>query len=187
MAAGNVARILRGPGRLVIGPTNLSNAYPYGGTEVGKTTLCALQSFGTPFRVESEGLGEAIDILEGNKRFVFGCFLRGWDDDAVDKFNSSSNYSAGGTTQHAVLKEPGSKVPGETAIGRAVILLYVPDDLIHVPALLIYRGIATWPEGEDIKFQRGAELGIALTVDCLRDGNNLIYSMGRFADLSLTA
>ena len=84
MDAGNVSRIIRAPGRIIIGPTNLAAADPYGGTEVGKSNLCTLQSHGTPFRVESEALGEATDILEANKRFVFACFIRGWDDDAVN-------------------------------------------------------------------------------------------------------
>jgi hypothetical protein len=186
VVAGNVARILRGPGRVVIGPTNLAAAYPYGGTEVGKTNQFALQSFGTQFRIESEGLGEATDILEANKRFVAALFVRGWDDDAVEQFFSSSNYAAGGTSAHAVLSEPGTKVPGESAIARAVKLLYVPDDIIHVPSLLIYRGIPDWTEASELAFQRGSELGIPLTIDCLRDGNGNTLSIGMLADLSLT-
>ncbi len=186
MASGSVARIMRGPGQIVIGPTDLSSpSTNYGGTLVGKTTQCALQSLGTPFRIESEALGEATDVLEANKRFVFVCFVRGFDDAAVEQFFSTSNYAAGGTTQHAVLSEPGTKVPGESALGRAVILLYVPDDVIHVPALLIYSGIADWPEGEELKFQRDSELGLSLSVECLRDSNGSTYSIGRVADLSL--
>ena len=186
MAAGSVARIMRGPGQIIIGPTNLSSpSTNYGGTLVGKTTQCALQSLGTPFRIESEALGEATDVLEANKRFVFVCFVRGFDDDAVKQFFSTSNYAKGTTTQHAVLSEPGTKVPGESAYDRAVILLYVPDDVIHIPALLIYSGIADWPEGEEFKFQRGSELGISLAVECLRNSSDKTYSIGRLADLSL--
>ena len=32
MAAGNASRILRAPGRLVVNPSDLSTAYPYGGS-----------------------------------------------------------------------------------------------------------------------------------------------------------
>jgi len=189
MVAGNVARVIRAPGQISIGPTDLSTAgsnNAYGGTLIGKTNGVVLQPMGTPFRVESEALGEATDILEPNKRWVFSCFVRGWDDDAVEKMFSSANYAAGGTSQHAVYSEPGTRVPGESAIGRAVILLYVPDDIIHVPALLLYRGIPEWAEGGEVMFQRGQELGIPLTVDCLRDGNGNLLSMGRISDLSLT-
>lgn len=187
MVAGDVARIIRAPGRVVIGPTDLSAAYPYGGVEIGLTTLCAIQSFGTPFPVLYESLGEAGEVLEGNKSFVFTCFVRGIDDNAVEQLWSSANYSAGSVSAHAVLKEPGTRVPGEGGIARAVILLYTPDDIVHVPSLLIYRGVPDWGDGAEMLFQRGSELGIPIAINCLRDGNNLIYSMGRHSDLSLTA
>ena len=87
MAAGNASRILRAPGRLVVGPTDLRLSYPYGGTEVGKTRLVTLSSLGAGFRVECEGLGgEPSDILEAPAHYVFSCYLRGWDDDALEKF-----------------------------------------------------------------------------------------------------
>lgn len=200
MASGNVARIIRAPGRLVVGPTDLSAAYPYGGTEVGKTNVCVLQPQGSVYRVEYEALGEIGDILEADVRYVFACFLRGWDDDAVSLL-MSGRYVAGSTTQHATLQEPGpnglaydsgggawtgSRVPGSSALDRAVVLLYVPDDLIHVPALLVYRGVCEWSDGAQVAFQRREELGIPLTVDCVRDTNDNIVRIGRLADLSLT-
>jgi len=186
MAAGDVARVIRAPGRIVIGPTTAfaTTAYPYGGTEIGKSNLCVLQPAGTPFRVESEALGEATDILEPNNRYVFSCFLRGWDDDGVQQM-LAGGYNAGATTQHAFFDVP-QNVPGASSIGRAVILAYVPDDLIHSDGALIYRGIPDWSEGAEIAFQRGPEFGIPLSVDCLRDGNGNLLRVGRLADLSLT-
>ena len=184
MAAGDAARVIRAPGRIVIGPTNLSTTYPYGGTEVGKSNLCAVLPIGTPFRVECEGLGEASDILEPNNHYVFACFLRGWDNDAVQQL-LAGGYNAGATTQHAFFDVP-QNVPGASSIGRAVILLYVPDDLVHTPAVLIYRGIPDWSEGSELSFQRGSDLGIPLAVDCLRDANANMLRIGRLADLSLT-
>ena len=186
MAAGNVSRIIRAPGRIVIDPTNLSNAYPHGGTEVGKSNLCVVQSTGTPFRVESEGLGEATDILESEKRYVFSCFMRGWDDDGVLKWFSNASVVSTGATQHARFTEPGTRVPGESTSTRSVILLYVPDDLIHSMAVLVYNGIPDWAEGLELALQRGTEFGLPIAVDCMRDTNNNMIQMGRFADLSLT-
>lgn len=84
MAPGKSSRTIRASGRLVVGPTDLSTAYPYGGTEVGRTQLVVVQSHGEFYRVEGEGIGKATDVLEGSQRHTFSCFLRGWDDDAVD-------------------------------------------------------------------------------------------------------
>jgi hypothetical protein len=177
---------MRASGHIVVGPTDLSIAHPYGGTEIGKVNQCILQPQGTSFRVENEGLGEATDVLEPDNLWTFGCFLRTWDDDAIEKLFSSVSYSVGAVSGHAVYSVPGTRVPGKSALGRAIILLYVPDDLIHVDALLIYSGIAEWTEGAEIAFQRHAELGIPFTLDCLRDSNGNILRIGRFVDLSLT-
>ena len=74
MASGNVSKVLRAPGRLVIKPTDLSVEFPYGGIEVGKTKLVVLTSFNTSVRIEGEGLGnEASDIL------VDGLNRAGWE------------------------------------------------------------------------------------------------------------
>lgn len=169
----------------MVGPTNLATAYPYGGTEVGKARLCVLQPRGTGFRVMSEGLGEATDVLESSNEYVFSCFLRGWDDDAVAQF-FSGGYTAGSTSKHAVWAEPGTTTPGASALGRAVVLLYVPDDVIHVPAVLIYRGVPDWTPGSELALQRGEELGLPVTLECLRDANDNILAVGLLADLSLT-
>ena len=191
MAAGNVSRIIRSPGKIVIGPTNLSNAYPHGGTEIGKTNMCALAVLGTSFRIDCEGLGEATDVLARNNHYIFSCFLRGWDDDAVQLL-MKPNYAAGSVSGHALYREPGtggdSKEPGESSLNRAVILLFVPDDLIHVPSMIIYSGIPNWSDGAELLFRRGfdEELGIPLAVECLRDSNGNILRIGRFADLALT-
>lgn len=200
MAAGNVSRVIRAPGRLVLNPSNLAAAYPYGGTEIGKTNVCMLRPLGSVYRVEYEALGEVGDVLEANKRYVFSCFCRGWDDDAVAQLFSRA-YSAGGTSQHAQFSEPGPNgltynsgtgewegtlAPGSSAITRAVVLLYVPDDTTHVPAVLIYRGIPDWSDGAQVALSRRDELGIPVTLECLRDANDNILTVGRLADLSLT-
>lgn len=184
MAAGSVARVIRSPGRLVADPTDLSLDFPHGGTEVGKTRLAVLQSFGSNFRVECEGLGQATDVLEGPNQFVFSCLLRGWDDDAVAKF-LSGNYIQGGVSRHAVYSAPGSKVPGASALGRVVTLLLEPDDPIRNPSVLIYRGIPDWTDGAEMAFQRGEELGIPLAVECMaRSSDGRIVAVGMLSDLA---
>ena len=186
MAAGSASRTLRAPGRIVINPSTAfaSTAYPYGGTEVGRAKLCVLQTVGEPFRVESELLGEATDILEPDRRYIFSCFLRGWDDDAVDLL-LGWGAELGATSAHRGFYEPGSSTyaPGSSAVGRAVILAYIPDDIVNVPGLLIYRGIPSLSEG--ISFQRGEELGLSLNIECLRNASGKMLRIGRMVDIAL--
>ena len=185
MAAGSATRTIRNAGRLVVGPTNLSTAYPHGGTEVGRTQLVVLQPFGEQYRIEGEGIGRATDILEANKRWVFACFLRGWDDDAIDLLMNDGD-TVGSVSGHAVWGAPGTRIPGRSALARAQILLYVPDDILFNPAVLVYAAIPQWTPGSEIAFQRGVEMGIPFSAECFEDTNGNTLSIGRFADLSLT-
>lgn len=185
MAAGNAARTIKNAGRLVVGPTDLTAAYPYGGTEVGRTKLVVIQSFGEQYRIEGEALGRATDILEADKRWTFSCFLRGWDDDAVDLLMSDGD-AVGGVSSHQVWNAPGSTTPGASALTRAKILIYVPDDLLHNPAVLVFSAVPQWTPGAELALQRGAEFGIPLSAECFEDTNGNTLSIGRLADLSLT-
>lgn len=184
MVAGDVARVIRAPGRLVAGPTNLSLAYPYGGTEVGKTRMVALTPVGENFRVLSEGLGEVTDVLEMSNRYVFSCVARGWDDDAVEQF-FGDNYTAGSVSGHALFSVPGSVVPGASGLTRAIKWLYVPDDPINVDAVIIYRGVPDWQEGTEIIMGREEEVLMPVAIECVRDTSDRILVVGRLADLSL--
>ena len=190
MAGGSVPGLLKIPGRLVVNPTTsfATTSYPYGGTEIGRANQCALQSFGTPFPVWYESLGRAGDILSGDIRFVFSCFLRGWDDDAIELM-LSKGYAEGSTTRHSQYSEP-AEVPGQTILGRGVRLVYVPDDTVHAPALIIYHGIVEFQESAPVSWQRSAEHGLPVTVECLDDADYdaapKIWKAGRLADLAVT-
>lgn len=186
MATSNSTRILRAPATLIVDPTDLAAGPLYGGTEVGRARLVALTFGGAAKRVESELLGEATDVLEASpNQITFGCFLRGWNDAAVQKF-LVGGYSLGAISGHAKWSAPGSKTPGESTISRAVKLLVLPDDPINVPALLIHRGIPDWSDSAELAYSRQEELGIPLGIDCLRGANGRILDVGRFADLSLS-
>lgn len=184
MVAGSSSRTIRAPGRLIANPTDLSDSPTYGGTELGKTRAVALLPLGSSYRVECEGLGEASDILEGDNNYVFSCFLRGWDRDAIEVL-FAGGYAEGGTTKHAVWSEPGTRTAGQSALGRAAIFLFVPDDTIHVPAALIYSGVSDFADGAELAFQRDEELGLEVGIVCMRSAAGKILSVGRIADLSL--
>jgi len=188
MAAGNATRVLRAPGKLIVNPSDLGLDYPYGGTEVGKTKLVVLTSHGTGLRVECEGLGgEPSDILEAPANYVFACMLRGWDDDAIATLFSDNAVAGGGAVSgHALFREPHLRVGGSSALSRSVSLLYVPDDPVHAPSVLIYRGVPDWSDGAEAAWQRGEELGIPLAVECVRGATSgKILEVGRLVDLTL--
>ena len=185
MATGTSSRTIRAPGSLIVNPTDLSSAFPFGGVEVGKTKACVLQSFVTPQRIDSEGLGDTADILEGPQIWVFSCFLRGWDDDALQTF-FSKQYALGTGSSHGVIQIPGNVTPGESALSRGIVVLYVPDNLVAAPAVLIHKGIPDWSDGAEMAWQRQEELGIPLAIECVRSSSNRILTIGRIPDLVIS-
>ncbi len=186
MAAGNVRDIIRAPGKIILNQTQNfdGNTAPYGGTEIGKTRLGFTRSFGVPFEVTSEGLGEVQAVLEPDNNWSYTFFARGWDDDAI-RLLMAQNYAAGAVTQHSMFQVPGN-TPGSSTDGRTITLAFVPDDPIHVPGVLVYQGVANWDEGMQLAFQRQEELGLPITVKCLCDANGNTIKVARLNDITLT-
>jgi hypothetical protein len=185
VVAGESSRVIRAPGRLVVNPTAsfATGTFPFSGTEIGKASQCMLMPIDSSFRVEYEATGETGEILEGGNRYVFACFLRGWDDDAVEQL-FAQGHSDGATSQHAVLSIPGTRVAGTSALARGVRLAYVPDDTLHVNTVLLYRAVPVWTDGAQIALQRGSELGMPLTFECVRDATNRIAQIARLHDVT---
>ena len=190
MAAGAAARSIRAPGRLIVAPLGQEFAdfnggtYPYRGREIGKVRSCVAMPQGSAYFVESEATGAVTDVLESGQRWVFACFLRGWDDDAIALFRPGG-YTTGAITQHAVFSAP-DEVPGSSALSRAVKLAFIPDDPVNVPGVIIYRAVPNWSDGAELALQRDEELGLPMTFECLRDSTGRILQIGRIHDLAVT-
>lgn len=179
-------RILRAPAQIVVNPSDPTAAYPYGGTALGRTREAALIEQGGPGRrIESELLGEATDVLEASNVSSFGCFVRGWDDDALQLLMAQA-YVEGAETSRAGASSPGNRIPGQTAVDRAVTLLLAPENPDDAPALLLHRFVPFWDTEAAIRWSRQEELGIPLAGECLRGSNGRIYDIQRLADLSLS-
>jgi len=180
--------VLRAPGYVIANPSDLSDPggdRTYGtGVLLGKTRAVALVPLGEAYRVECEGLGEFSDVLEGNNRYLVNLFLRGHDKDAFQQL-MSGGYIEGATTGQPLWEEPGTQTPGQSAIARAKVLLFAPEDTIHAPALLIRRGIPDFADGAEVAFQRGEEFGLELSIECLRNAAGKILSLGMLEDITL--
>lgn len=183
MAVGRAADTLYSPGRLVVDPTSFAGSFPYGGTAIGRHVELRIFSFGNPVRIESEGLGEASDILYPTNEHVATFGLRGFDDDAVELL-FAGNYQAGATTGHSVINIPGSASPGQSMLANAVGLLFVPDDTNRNPAVMVYRGAPYLPDGAEIPLQRSREFLLPVGVQCLRNAAGNTIEVGRIADLT---
>ena len=184
MGSGGPSRILRVPGRLVVNPTDLQLSFPYGGYQVGSIRGFALSAVGTPYVIQSEGLGSPTDITEPPEDYRVAFLLRGADDDAIRRLYAS-NQSEGGVSHHRSFQVPGTAIPGASALGRSVVLLYVPDNPIDAPALICRNAVAMFADGAEVPFQRAEEFVIPTVVYCLRDSSGRVLEMSRLSDISL--
>lgn len=184
-ATADIARVLRVPGRLVINPsasTFATGEFPFGGVPIGRSRMAVLEPLSKGYRVEAEGLGRASDSLRGDQRFVFACFLRGWDNSSLAM--AFPDMAEEGATQHQVLSAPGGRLTGASALARGVVLLYCPDDTIHAPGVLIRNAVPTWGSGAELLLRRTEELGLSLTFECVRDAEGRILSVGHLEDIT---
>ena len=187
MGSVNASKIIKASGRVIINPTEefKNSSFPYGGTEIGNTNLCLLRILGNVYHVNYESLGETGEILEANNSYIFACFLRGWDKDAIKNLFVGA-YEKGPYTEESVFYAPGSTTPGQAVSSlKSVKLAYIPDDYLNVPGVIIYNAIPDFETEAEILFQRQTEFGLPLVFYCLRSSNNAILRIGKIFDLPL--
>lgn len=171
--------------RLVVNPTNLASAYPYGGTEIGlvreleeievtQDTTITAEEFG----------GVAVETTVAVGTLVVACNLRGWDKDAISLLpfavskGSGARYSittdANGTTRAGVASTYHS-------------LLMVPDDRTNGIARILYRvGVhKDWTARTQRSY--GREFGLPIIFVATLDQYGRRDDEGLIGDLTLGA
>ena len=144
MSARDINQVLQSPGRLCINPTDLTIAFPHGGTELGAVYRAYCQQTTGYFDVHAEEFGGAIvESIWSGENFAFGAILRQWDETAIGTV--FPNTVTGSTTARVGLKhwsDAASPVrPGHLLSGRSVKLLFSPDDPVNCRAVILYRAL----------------------------------------------
>lgn len=193
MGAKDLARALRQPGELVVDPTNLSTAFPYGGTRLGYTEDG--MRLRPQFKVEpisGEPGEDAYQYLYlGGSMRISGTLLQ-WDDDTVQRAFPGGLTTAG--TYERVIQYPGTLAPGAKMSDVAVKFLWVPNDRTHGKLVLARKAFAMIEEGADIPWSRQKTTGFRVTIFPLPDTaiassdgryNSRILSVGFLEELTL--
>lgn len=194
MAADDPRRILRAPGRLSFGCTDLTAVWPHGGTGLGATKKVQFQRAGMAYPVTMEAAGgEPVEYLEPGVVVALGAMLRTFHDDAVDLL--FRNTSAGAETQRQVIAEPGTVRAGNWMSGRGVVLVFTPEGAtqaqaatapdVDAPFVVFFNAIPLIREQAELELERGVEFGIPVLFRGIRDSSARVWAMGPRADLSL--
>jgi len=194
MAADDVRRILRIPGRLSFGCSDLTTVWPHGGTGLGATKAVqyTLGPASYPVTMEAAG-GEPVEYIEPGVVIALGCTLRTFHDDAVDLL--FRNTTAGTQTQRQVIAEPGTVRAGHWMSGRGVLLVFTPEGAtqaqsatspdVDAPFLVLFKAIPMMAEQAAHVLERGTEFGMPVMFRGIRDANARVWAQGPRADISI--
>lgn len=188
MANPTPSDILKVSGRLCSAPTDLSTAYPHGGTALG-TVGKAQYDFAIGTRaIKAEELGTTVEVLYTGEEGIFSCVLRGWDRDALA--NVFLDTAAGSTTGRRIVQgrtQVDTVRAGSRLSPNAVLLYFSPRNSQH-PGILIYQAIPMPEQAARVNATLNTEVQIAaqwrITPDSARAGQPL-YQIGLAGDLTL--
>lgn len=177
MATQDKYRIFNVKGKLAFGVTDMSTAYPHGGTALGYTSACvfAPNIISQPLIGMEFGEG-AFQVIRTEGSGVFTAVLRQWDNDALNLHWPSTSLSNGervitNTTSYQALRA-----------SAGVALAFTPDEPTH-PGIIMYNAIPAMPAVE-LRFNLSDELNMGLTYYCLENASSKIYEITPVSEMN---
>lgn len=142
-----------GGGSLIAGFTDLTAAFPYGGTRLGTVQAFAVVPFAVNEIVTAEEFGGDIaDLIHLRYRIGAAAVLTTWDEDAIARVFLNSSTNGDGVPTVSFPATPGASV-GAAGGGN---LLYVPDRVTEEPAVVLWDALVDQPARE-IKWSHVSE------------------------------
>lgn len=183
--------ILRAPGRLVVNPTDLGAAFPYGGTEAGLAQSVRLDRapvFSPDFMAEEYG-SQAFDGLKLREDYSASAVLTQWTDDSLAAAGWPAS-SGTGNLPTATYNCTSSSLPARLA-GLAHTLLFVPEEVFRggsatgdrALAFLLHRAHPAIQEPVEFGGFRSSLLFVAWKG--LPNDAGVVCQLAAFGDLSL--
>ena len=185
MAAPDIRAALQVPGKLCYGPSDLTTAYPHGGTALGEVGQVAVSPNYTVRLITYETYGtEVTEVIHTGESWVIAFALRTWDNDAISTI--FPNSAAGATTKYRVIHGAGTNAAGYTLSSKSVVLCFSPENIDLSPMVMMYKATPLVDETARLALRRGTNLDFPLMFRCLRDSSDKSVRMGLRADLSAT-
>lgn len=188
MSAPNVANFLRLPGKLSHSPTDLSAAYPHGGTAIATVTKLTPNLLDAPFLVRGAEFGNAVmDLVEGGPQWsvdmvlseildaaalaaIFPCYVVGRSGGPILKYTATTTGMRAGTSIGAAL---------------AVVLVYTPDNADEHPWLILRRAIPSIKETAELALRGNEFAGIPVRWYATPNASLDVFDFGLRRDVTL--
>jgi hypothetical protein len=181
----NIINIKRIPGKLCFNPTDLSLAYPHGGTGLGVVNSVSVKPYASYYPIKAEEFGlETVDYIFGGESWVLGAILRSFDADAIDKlFMGGSKANAGALIQNPIGDTQRAGILMSAA--NSIKLLFSPDDTIRQPFVIFYNAVPLIDETAEMNFELELDWSVGVLFAGIRDADNRIVAAGLKGDFVL--
>lgn len=188
MAAADLNQCLAAPGLLCMNPTDLTAAFPHGGTALGEVYMARALFTSAYFDITAEEYGNrAVDSVYSGENIAFSCVLRQFDESAVAAV--FPNTATGTTSQRVSVKgweDAASPVrPGHLGSSRSVKLLFSPLDPDRCRALILYRALPRVGESLDLRFAFDARQEVPALFLAIPDASGRCWRLDYMRDLAV--
>lgn len=178
----DLSRFMHIEGRLCVDPTDLSEAFPHGGTALGICQEKALRWGPITRRVRDEASGQVLDDHYVGQTVYLGCYLRGYDLDTLKLLHP--NYRDVDGTERIVLEGPAYSQLGGAIPKKK--LLFSPFDAANHPGFIFYAAGLRMEESAELAAAVDSEMETAFVVQAYKPASGLkAYEFGLLGDLNL--
>jgi hypothetical protein len=182
----NLRDISKIPGKLCVNPTDLSTAFPHGGTGLGvvRNIVFRPEFKYTDIRAEEFG-GERVESIATSRGCILTATLQSFDSEALREmfWNTEEGTVSGkrGVREYAAA----SNRAGFLLSSRSVVLLFSPDDTDRAPMLLIRRALPQPQESMEGTLNLNSDIAMALAWVGIRDTSGRFYEWKYRKDITL--
>jgi hypothetical protein len=183
MATAATRNILRIPGRLCADPTDLTLAFPHGGTALGIARDMEFRfGYKTSVATAEEWGGVVNKVFYTGETCIMGAVLRDFDPDMIKKvFPNVATAATGDVTINNDINT-GNRAGFDLV---AFKLLFSPKSVDRHPHILIYNAIPALDESAQLSLSLGEEIGIGAVFHGSPDSTGRVYSVGLRDNLTL--
>lgn len=179
MASPDISLAVLGTGRLAYGCTDLTTAWPHGGTGLGLVGGVRIlpPNVYKPLVAEETNGPDAVLYLGG--ALLLGCMLEAWQDDAISAVFPSSTTISGGK----VVQWPGSGTQAGSSVSALSKLVFTPTNTSH-PGVLIYSAAPLIEVNAELRMSAYSYLRTPVVFVALPDASSRLGAMGTIARLA---
>lgn len=188
MATANPRNIRRTRGRIAWNPTDLTVAFPHGGTELGivRNLIFRFGIATEEIRAEEWGNVPTEYVYAGSSAFL-AAILREFDNDAIDAIfpDTPTGSASGDESIRGAVSGSGVTLGGTLLSAQAGVLVVSPEAPQSQEFLLLYNAIPMPAEASELQISAGEEMGIAVVFRAVPDATHRMWHVGKRRDLSL--